>query len=355
MKRDYQKRPATAARWWALALLIFIVVGCAGPGRQAVPEGVLSPAQSKQTILQEQLLAQIGKATLMDYQDYAVGPEDLLDIIFSEQNDLHREVRVNGKGEISLPLVETVKVEGLSPREIEQRLVKAYQEGEFINRPQITVQVKEYRHQRVMVTGAVVIPGSLEVIGPRTLLEVLGKAGGLKENAGDMVYIIRSQSAQERRKSLKKVAAQPLPPGSETIIIDLRRLLSQGDLKLNVPINNGDIVNVPPAKNAYVLGAVNKPGNVPVKDNLTVSQAVAMSGGLHLQLASNNVTIVRFDDQGQRLTIPVNLGRVTSGSEVDPLLQTNDVVFVQENMVRRVLYDFKNLNPVPAGASVPLF
>jgi polysaccharide export outer membrane protein len=95
-----------------------------------------------------------------------------------------------------------LKVEGLTPPEMEGKLVKLYKEGDFILDPQITVFVKEYRHQRVMITGGVVAPGSYEVIGPRTLLEMLGKSGGLNDKAGDRVHIIRSQSAADVARAI---------------------------------------------------------------------------------------------------------------------------------------------------------
>ena len=125
------------------------------------------------------------------------------------------------------------------------------------------------------------------MIGPRTLLEMLGKAGGLTEQAGDLVQVIRSQSASEVRKALKGKAIEPFSPGSETIVVDLKRLVGQGALELNLPIKNGDVIYVPFAQNAYVLGAVTTPKNVPVKDNITATQAVAMAGGQHIILSSN--------------------------------------------------------------------
>jgi polysaccharide export outer membrane protein len=244
-----------------------------------------------------------------------------------------------------MPLVGKVKVGGLSPQQIASRLAELYRQGRFIKNPQITVQVKEYRHQRVMVTGAVAQPGSYEVIGPRTLLEMLGKAGGLNEKAGDTVHIIRSQSAAARTQALKQADLQSFAPGTETIVVDLRRLLMDGDLKLNFPIKSGDVVHVPYARMAYVLGAVKKSGQVPVKDNLTATQAIAMTEGTDPMLSSNTVTILRLGKDGQRQTIDINLKQVRNGTEPDPLLQPQDVVFVHESTIRRVLYDIKNLIP----------
>ena len=171
---------------------------------------------SQRTDPNAQLLVQANQATLSGYKDYKVGPEDLLGVDFFGQDDLNREVRVNGQGEISLPLIGGVSVNGLSPQEIEARLVQAYKEGKFIRNPQISVSVKEYRHQRVMVTGAVANPGSYEVIGPRTLLEMLGKAGGIVDKpemkAGDLVYVARAQNAPALMKPAKGTTSKPSVP-----------------------------------------------------------------------------------------------------------------------------------------------
>jgi len=323
------------------------VSACAGPSRQPPPEQMISQIQSetKKNRLQEQLLTQIGRGTLMGYQDYKVGPEDLLEISFLGQQDLSGEVRVNGQGQISMGLVGEVPVTGLSPREIENRLGALYKEGKFFTNPQIKVMVKEYRHQRVVVSGAVAKPGAYEIIGPRTLLEVIGQAGGLGDKASDVIHVIRSQSAPARTKALKVAAVAPFSPGAETIVIDLRRLLMDGAMELNLPIKNGDVIHAPFAQNAYVLGAVRRPGNVPVKEKLTVAQAIALAGGQDPLLSSNDVTVVRFDDNGERVDLKYNLKQVVQGGAMEPLVKQNDIIFVQESGIRRVLFDIKSLFP----------
>jgi protein involved in polysaccharide export with SLBB domain len=102
---------------------------------------------------------------------------------------------------------------------------------------------------------------------------------------------------------------------------------------------------VPFAKNAYVLGAVTTPKNVPVKENITATQAVAMAGGQHVLLASNQLTILRLNDRGETTTLTLDLKKVTTGMEADIPLKAGDIVFVQESGIRRFLYDFKNLFP----------
>lgn len=338
-----------------LIFCLIFIAGCATSGTQSLPQQVKQvQSQQKQGELQGKLLSQLGQGSLTNYRDYPVGPEDLLEVSFLGIEDLKRVVRVNGQGEITMPLVGVVKVSAMSPQQIEDKLIKLYKEGEYINAAQISVLVKEYHHQQVMVTGAVAHPGPYEMIGPRTLLEMLGKAGSLNEKAGDMVHVIRSQSASDRTKILKGTQKDSFSPGTETIVLDLRRLLLYGDVKLNIPIKNGDIIHVPNAQNAYVMGAVNKPGPVPVKENLTVGQAVAMAGGTNPLLSSDKISVIRFDDQGNQMNIPVNFDSLVKGSETDIHVSANDIVYVHESAMNRFLFNFKQLIPFSFGAAAPI-
>jgi polysaccharide export outer membrane protein len=320
------------------------------PGQVPLPALAQQEAQAQQGKLQEQLMKQTATPTKPDYTDYKVGAEDILQISFLDAEKLSTEARVDGQGEIRLLLVGDVEVGGLSPGEISKKLATLYKEGDYLTNPQIRVAVKEFRHQRVAVTGAVNKPDYYPLIGPRNLLDVLGMAGGLSEKAGEVVYVMRAQSDQaaapESNREEQSVGAQPT-------VVDLNRLLLQGAVELNVTVQNGDVVFVPFAKSAYVLGAVVKPGGVLLKENMTVSKAVAQSGGPHLVLASNSVTIVRTDASGQRKTIPVDLGQVTEGGAEDVALKENDIVYVHENGVRRFLYDVRQL--FPASIGMPLY
>jgi polysaccharide export outer membrane protein len=222
--------------------------------------------------------------------------------------------------------------------------------AKYLRNPQVSVFVKEYRHERVALTGALKKPGFYEMIGPRTLLEMLATAEGLDERAGDRVQVIRTPRDKKKRLGSNLTdASQPFAPNTETIVIDLKQLASQG--KPNIVIQPGDVINVPFAGLAYVLGSVNKPGSVPVKSNLTVSQAIAVAGSPVAGLAKpQNTTILRLDEQGQAVSIPVNLSGIIAKQEPDIVLKEQDVVFVPESVIRRALTDFRQL--VGGGMSV---
>lgn len=343
-------------KFWLILLSIWLgLVGCGGPGAQVAPQQIVSQVDSKgkqSQQLQEQLLKQVAlTSTVRDFRDYKVGPEDLLGISCLGTDKLNSEVRVNGQGEISLLLVGVVKVDGLTTNEIEKKLALLYKEGDYLTNPQLMVSVKEFRHQRVAVTGAVNKPDTYALIGPRSLLEVLGMAGGLSDRAGEVAHVIRAYKGAEASKA--GTARRSFTPGTETIMVDLNRALLKGDPGVNIAIHNGDVVHVPFAHIAYVLGAVHRPGEVPIKNNMTVTKAVAQAGGQHIVLASNNASILRMDENGQRQTIPVNLASITKGSEPDVPLKENDIIFVHESGMRRFLFDFKMFTPGNVGMGIP--
>jgi polysaccharide export outer membrane protein len=308
-------------------------------------------------------MAQASQAALVNYKDYQVGPEDQLDIVVYGQDALNRSLRVNGQGEIIMPMVGAVKVAGLTAQEIERRLMELY-DAHFLVNPQITVAVKEFRHQWVAVTGAVNKPGSYEIIGPRTLMEVLSMAGGFSNQgspygggvqAGDVVTVTRHQNAPDlATKAMKGGAIQPFAPQTETVVIDLRRLMSGQEPHLNLTVRNGDVVYVPFAGSAFVLGAVKKPGNIVVKEKLTVSQAIALAGDVDPMLANYDITIMRFDDQGRPISIHADLKGIFARTQPDIPIKDNDVVVANTNIVKKALFFFKNMLPISAGITPPL-
>jgi polysaccharide biosynthesis/export protein len=284
------------------------------------------------------------------YRDYKVGPEDLLLIDVLGQEGLKRELRVNGVGQISMPLVGVINVAGLSTQQVEDRLREAYG-SQYLRNPQINVEVKEFHHQRVAVTGAVLKPGYYDIIGPRTLLEVLSMAGGITNKpgpeAGDVIHVI--QRVDTSSAALKAGYAGATQPQTRTTVINTQRLLSGQASELNLMVKNGDVVYVPFAGNAYVLGAVKKPTNVPVKENLTVSQAISLAQGIDPIFATYKITVMRFDEQGRPVRLEADLKNITAGKEADIPVKENDVIVVNEGELKTKLFVIRQLLPIPSG------
>jgi polysaccharide biosynthesis/export protein len=359
---DFSLKQPAGTPLWACLIPIFIglglMIGCGGTSQQVLSAQAVSKMQAPDPNkeLHQQLMMQASQASLENYTDYQVGPEDQLAIVIFGQDNLSRDLRVSGQGEISMPLVGVVKVAGMTPQEVQKRLEELYS-AHFLVNPQITVTVKEIRHQRVAVTGAVAKPGSYEIIGPRTLLEVLSLAGGFSNigtpagggaQAGDVVNVIRHQNASDLSKNLKSKGSQPVSPKTETMVIDLRRLVSGQSPELNITVHGGDIINVPFAGSAYVLGGVKKAGSIAVKENLTVSQAVSLAGGIDPILGTNTITVMRFDDQGRPITIKTNLSSIVARNDEDIPVKGSDVIVVSESIVKKGLFLIKQLLPTPS-------
>jgi polysaccharide biosynthesis/export protein len=130
--------------------------------------------------------------------DYRIGPQDLIEIqVFGIEN-LKREVRVNSRGIVSLPLVGPIVIGGLTNQEAET-LIAAKYEKDYLRDPQVSVFIKEFTSQRITVEGAVNRPGIFPIRGPTSLLQSIALAGG-QGQLSDMneVMVYRVESGQKK-------------------------------------------------------------------------------------------------------------------------------------------------------------
>src|SRR5206468_6050254 len=115
----------------------------------------------------------------------------LLEISVFEIPELNRTVRVSERGTISLPLLGEMEVRGLTGMQVEDKLRQALTR-KYLQDPQVSVFIREYGSKKVSVIGAVGKPGVYEMLGPRTLLQILSEAGGLAKEAGAHLFVIRA-------------------------------------------------------------------------------------------------------------------------------------------------------------------
>lgn len=86
-----------------------------------------------------------------EVQTYEIGVPDLLRIHVWKQEELSSDVVVRPDGQISLPLIQDVQAEGLTPEEL--RDVVTERLAEFIVAPQVNVMVREMRSNTASVVG----------------------------------------------------------------------------------------------------------------------------------------------------------------------------------------------------------
>ena len=110
-------------------------------------------------------------------EEYKIGIGDLLEIKVFQAAELSGETRVDTNGNISLPLIGVIYVQGLTKTQVEQQLQNLLARN-LLQNPQVTIFIKEFTAQRVTVEGSVAKPGVFPIQGRMTLLQALALAGG---------------------------------------------------------------------------------------------------------------------------------------------------------------------------------
>ncbi len=251
--------------------------------------------------------------------EYKIGPQDLLEITVFGLDEMNKTVRVSEDGNITLPLLGEIEVYNLTKTELEQKLARLLEE-KYLQDPQVTIFISEYQSKRISIIGAVSEPGRYELLGRQTLLHMIAQAGGMTNQAGNEIIVVREKE-DGTSKSLR---------------ISLDDLILKGDPGLNIPLEPGDIVNIPIDMNVriYVFGQVNSPGALEVKksDIPSLIQAIAQAGGFSDRAAKSRVVIKRKSEEGKEEEIKVNVKAIMRGNKEDIQLKENDVVFVPETI-----------------------
>jgi len=308
--------------------------GCAssGPKANASLDQVMSrDMAAKQDIkaINERMFASVAATPSME--DYVISEGDLLQITVFEAEELKTEARVGARGYLTLPLIGSIEVQGLTSREAEQKIEDTYR-AKYIRDPHVNIFVKEQFGSKVTLMGELEQPGTYDYYGRQRLLDVLALAGGLSENAGKTVQV-------------RRVLDEAKPP--ETFLVDMDEMVKEGRSELNIPIQGGDVIFVPEAGTVYVDGAVAKSGAYPIKQNMTVQEAIVAAGGTS-PAASDTVKLIRYTDEGKRDIIQI------SANDLDATklnLKDRDIVFVETNAVKAAVYGFR-LQVFGTGVSI---
>ncbi len=249
-----------------------------------------------------------------DPGEYRLGPKDLIEIKVLEIPELNMDRRVGDDGDIDLPLLGQFPVAGLTASEVRDKL-ETILRSKYVNRANVSVIIKEYANKPVSILGAVEHPGSLTISGRWTLLQAISAAGGLAQNAGKKIFVIRQGT-----KGL-----------SQTLEINVADLFT-GASTWNIPIYPSDVVNIPPRTkvNVFVLGEVRTPGALEFSsdDRLTLLSVIAKAGGLS-DRASKHIRIKRRGSDGKDQELQADYNRIVSGRDKDPEIKPDDVVIVK--------------------------
>lgn len=317
-------------------LIGFISAACAGSGRNSNSFGrtaavspTLAPVvtlASREAPISRQAIADMNALASQQGQGiYRIGASDLLEIKVFQADELSRQVRVDQRGNITLPLMGTIRVAGMSQGELEKRLADLMG-ANLLQNPQVSVFIKEFTAQRVTVEGEVQKQGVYPLTGQVSVLQAIALAGGLGEfAAADKVVLFRKHNNGVRNYSINLDAIRsgqahdPLLQNDDRIVV--QRLEEQ---------------------RVTVDGEVVKPGVFPYKEQITIMQAIAMAQGLSNLAAPEKVVVFRREN-GVEKAYSVNLTEIRQGKVQDPFVQSDDRIVVDRSNGR---YWLKEMSPL---------
>lgn len=225
-----------------------------------------------------------------DPSDYLLGSGDLIQVTIFESEELNAKVRVSSRGFITLPLLGQVEVKNMTAHDAEMHIENLYSE-KYIKNPHVSVFVEEHLSQRITLIGQFKNPGTYDYLSKMRLMDVMALAGGLNEKA--------SHTAQIRR--MGKWGK------SQAILIDLEKIISEGQNELNIEMNGGDVVFVPEAGMFFVDGAVRHPGAYHIKNRTKLVEALSVAGGFAPYAKAETIILVRHIGNGERKVLELKM------------------------------------------------
>lgn len=316
-----------------------------GPGISLSAGGLTDTEQNPKTTATVQ-------ASLLNENPYILGAGDRLEIRLFDAPELSGEVSVLNDGTASLPLIGSVRVQGLTLVQAELWFTALYRQQ--LQRPDLQVSVVQPRPIRVAMVGEVERPGlySLttsessqtegagnKISGLPTVVDALQKAGGITLYA-----------------NLRKVVLQRRLPGDDPAYkrtnLNLLALLQEGDQLQNPLLFDGDTIRVikadqpveesievasanfsPQVINVNITGEVEQPGLVNLQANTPLVQGVLAAGGPQTWRANTgNVELIRINRNGsatrQRFRLDLSQG---ASNEKNPPLRDGDTIVVHRS------------------------
>jgi polysaccharide export outer membrane protein len=131
--------------------------------------------------------------------------------------------QVEDDGTVALPLIGHVAVAGLTRIQAQKLVEEMYRKNVLVN-PIIDLKIVNLK---VTVLGEIRVPGNYQLVRDKTnLVELLGQAGGLTNNANE--------------KTIKIIRGDPKKP--QVMEVDLNKLATLGDPR--IILQNNDIIYI---------------------------------------------------------------------------------------------------------------
>ncbi|MBL7095776.1 SLBB domain-containing protein [candidate division KSB1 bacterium] len=295
-------------------------------------------------------------ASLCHSQNYKINAEDILHITFLDKPELDRETQVGLDGNLSLPVVGSIKAAGLTTRELAQKIISEFSIY-TVRLTQVSVEILKYESNKVYVTGHVANPGKYTFEKIPNLWSVISEAGGPTETANlSNVLIIRGSRE-----------------GNATIPVNLKEIIKNGELSRLPELEPGDNIHLSAVlgenrsqglespqqqrPEIYFFGEINDPGIHTFDQGVDILQAIITAGGPTSEAKLKDVRVIRRTKGNRSKVIRVNLKRYVNGARNGFFkLETRDTVYIpRKKSIREGLFGtiiFSIIVPVISAALI---
>jgi protein involved in polysaccharide export with SLBB domain len=308
---------------------------------------------------------------------YILGPHDIISLKVYGNPEFDQEgMRVQPDGKLVLPPLSSIKVSGLTIDELKQEFTEKFKY--YLNDPQITIRLDESRPFVVYVTGAVLNPGSYELITSSRYTQAVESSK--KEILIDrktplLSNVLVAAGGATYDADLEHVKITNRIDNSQ-FEVDLIDLLKTGNVSMDMYLIPGDNIHIPKLPSPLAIdqekfrqfasatfaqrevpikiyGYVTRPGllSLDPAQSLTINSAIMAAGGYlnDSAYAPKLVYISRKDTSGKLVTTSVN------PMSNDMYLLPNDIVYVPEKnrpLIGKTFdYVARVLNPVNTAAN----
>lgn len=345
---------------WAWAAMVAWLVLAAGHGLAQTPAPTSPPSLPASNVVTAPRAPVEAKE---DDTLYRIGPGDVIEVRVFGKPEMSKEARVDNLGRIRPVFIqEEISVACMTETQVARLLEEKYRK--WLRSPQVDVFVKDYKSVPVAVIGAVTQPGRFQLQRRIRLYELLSQAGGASGNSGTKINIYRSR---EYNFCSQKAAIAPSPaengseatapakPADEAQLITLNlRDVMLGTAETNIYIEPGDIVNVPDADQVFLVGGVMRPGALPMRQALRLSEAIGMAGGFFTDVNKKSIRVSRqIAGSTAREIRTVNYEDIEKKKAEDPILQPSDLIEVPASATKGIARSLLGLI-APTAAQMPL-
>lgn len=248
-----------------------------------------------------------------------ITPGETVHINVFDAPDFTLVTRVSEDGDVPYPFLGSFHIAGLNSSAAAKELSKMLKDRNLIVDPEITVTV-ESTTTGITVLGEVHSPGIYPPPGKSDLSDLLALAGGLTANTGRIIEITNDRKLGKK----EYVSWDPTMHNTENF---------------DRPVFPGDRVLVRACGIAYVGGNVAKPGAYSLcgSPNVTLSDLVALAGGITSNTATKKTYLVRAQLDGVKVVEQIDLQKVLTARSSDPIVHEDDIIYISPSPMKAVL------------------